>query len=335
MGAHSRNTASPLLGRLAGSGLLGDQGPSARPRPALVVLRSGDRGQRGEVGSRALTLCELSRDDDRHSGGQGFSLESESGEIPSPGGQLCKDELPPCSAVGGAPRTSLVAREASSPRLTSVALHAVATVDDLVSRRRSSRSPSRADSGDSRGPVLVDRGVPSSPGGSVRDSSSGPSSVHGRLLCGLGRSPARPKGVREVVRRGKDVAHQSSRDEGSLARTAIFSEDSHRPSSDGNVRQLDGSSVRQQARRNAFSFHVDGEHRCPFGSEIPARTEQRPSGSPKPSGSGHCNRVDSPPLGGEGTPERMGLAVDRPVRVETQRSATGLLLPSPGRPGGS
>ena len=43
--AHSRNSASPLLGRLAGSGLLGDQGPSARPRPALVVSRSGDRGQ--------------------------------------------------------------------------------------------------------------------------------------------------------------------------------------------------------------------------------------------------------------------------------------------------
>ena len=181
---------------------------------------------------------------------------------------------------------------------------------------------------------MVDRGVPSSPGGSVRDSSSGPSSVHGRLLCGMGRSPARPKGVREVVGGGANVAHQSSRDEGSLARTAIVSEDSHRPSSDGNVRQLDGSSVRQQARRNAFSFHVradqppsqmDGEHRCPFGSEIPARTEQRPSGSPKPLGSGHCNGVDSPPSGGKGTPER----------VETQRSATGLLLPSPGRPGGS
>ena len=31
----------------------------------------------------------------------------------------------------------------------------------------------------------------------------------------------------------------------------------------------------------------------------------------------------------------VGLTVDRPVRVETQRSATGLLLPSPGRPGGS
>ena len=188
----------------------------------------------------------------------------------------------------------------------------------------------------------MDREVPSSPGGSVRDSSSGPSSVNGRLLCGMGCSPARPKGVREVVRRGKDVAHQSSRDEGSLARTAIFSEDSHRPSSDGNVRQLDGSSVRQQARRNAFSFHVradqppsqmDGEHRRPFGSEIPAQTDQRPSGSLKPSGSGHCNGVDSPPSGGEGTPERVGLAVDRPVRVETQRSATGLLLPSPGRPG--
>ena len=303
VGALSRDSAFPLLGRLAGSGLLGDQSPSARPRPALVVSRSGDRGQQGEVGSHALTLCKLSRDDDRHSGGQGFSLKSESGEIPSPGGQLCKDELPPCSAVGGAPRTSLIAQEAGSPRSSSVVLHAVATEDVLVSRGRSSRSPSRVDSGDSRGPVLVDRGVPSSPGGSVRDSSSGSSSVHGRFLCGLGRSPARPKGVREVVGGGANVAHQSSRDEGSLARTAIFSEDSHRPSSDGNVRQLDGSSVRQQARRNAFSFHVradqspsqmDRGHRCPFGSEIPARTEQRPSGSLKPSGSGHCNGVDSP-----------------------------------------
>ena len=356
VGALSRDSASPLLGRLAGSGLLGDQSPSARPRPALVVSRSGDRGQQGEVGSHALTFCELSRDDDRHSGGQGFSLESESGEVPSPGGQgfslesesgevpspggqLCNDELPPCSAVGGAPRTSLITREASSPRSSSVALHAVATQDVLVSRGRSSRSPSRVDSGGSRGSVLVDRGVPSSPGGSVRDSSSGSSSVHGRLLCGLGRSPARPKGVREVVGGGANVAHQSSRDEGSLARTAIFSEDSHRPSSDGNVRQLDGSSVCQQARRNAFSFHVradkspsqmDRGHRCPFGSEIPARTEQRPSGSLKPSGSGHCYGVDSPPSGGEGTPELVGLAVDRPVRVETQRSATGLLLPSPG-----
>ena len=138
VGALSRDSASPLLGRLAGSGLLGDQSPSARPRPALVVSRSGDRGQQGEVGSHALTFCELSRDDDRHSGGQGFSLESESGEVPSPGGQLCNDELPPCSAVGGAPRTSLIAREASSPRSSSVALHAVATEDVLVSRGRSS-----------------------------------------------------------------------------------------------------------------------------------------------------------------------------------------------------
>ena len=95
VGAHSRNSASPVLGRLAGSGPLGGQGPSARPGTTLVVSRSGDRGQREEVGSRALTLCELSRDDDRHSGGQGFSLESESGETPSPGGQLCKDRLPP------------------------------------------------------------------------------------------------------------------------------------------------------------------------------------------------------------------------------------------------
>ena len=177
-------------------------------------------------------------------------------------------------------------------------------------RGRSSRSPSRIDSGGSRGSVLVDRGVPSSPGGSVRDSSSGSSSVHGRLLCGLGALTCSTKGRPGSGRRREQMLHhQSSRDEGSLARTAIFSEDSHRPSSDGNVRQLDGSSVCQQARRNAFSFHVradkspsqmDRGHRCPFGSEIPARTEQRPSGSLKPSGSGHCYGVDSPPSGGEG-----------------------------------
>ena len=57
-------------------------------------------------------------------------------------GNFVKMNSPPCSAVGGAPRTSLVAREAGSPRSTSVALHAVATEDVLVSRRRSSRSPS-------------------------------------------------------------------------------------------------------------------------------------------------------------------------------------------------
>ena len=60
VGAHSRNSASPVLGRLAGSGLLEGQSPSARPRTSLIVSRSGDRGQREEVGSRALTLCELS-----------------------------------------------------------------------------------------------------------------------------------------------------------------------------------------------------------------------------------------------------------------------------------
>ena len=45
VGAHSRNSASPVLGRLAGSGPLGGQGPSARPGTTLVVSRSGNRGQ--------------------------------------------------------------------------------------------------------------------------------------------------------------------------------------------------------------------------------------------------------------------------------------------------
>ena len=129
------------------------------------------------------------------------------GEIPSPGGQLCKDEHSPPPPPPA--------------RQWEVLLGHLSSLEKLVPRGRlrlrsmqwqlkSSWSPeddppSRVESGDSRGPVLVDRGVPSSPGGSVRDSS-----VHGRFLCGLGRSPVRPKGVREVVGGGANVAHQSS-----------------------------------------------------------------------------------------------------------------------------
>ena len=317
MGAHSRNSTSPVLGRLAGSGPLGGQGPSTCPGTSPVVSRSGDRGQRGEVGSRALTLCELSRDDDRHSGGQGFSLESESGEIPSPGGQLCKDEPPPPARQWEVLLGHLSSLEKLVPRgrlrLRSMQwqLKTIWSPEDdppdlpveLTQEIREDLSWWTVES-------RLLQGVPF---GTL------PPGLNRSLLCGLGRSPTRPKGVREVVRRGDDVAHQSPRDEGSLARTAIVSEDSHCPSSDGDVRQLDGCSIRQQARRNAFSFHVrtdkppsqmDGEHRRPFGSEISARTEQRPSGSPKPSGSGHCNGVDSPPSGGKGTSERVGFAVD-------------------------
>ena len=131
-------------------------------------------------------------------GGQGFSLESESGEVPLPGGQLCKDELPPPPPPA---------------RQWEVLLGHLSSLEKLVPRGRLRLRSMQWQLKTSWSPeddppdlpveltqeiredlVLVDRGVPSSPGGSVRDSSSGSSSVHGRLLCGLGRSPARPKG---------------------------------------------------------------------------------------------------------------------------------------------
>ena len=53
-------------------------------------------------------------------------------------------------------------------------------------------------------------------GGSIRDTCSGSSPVFGRVLFGVGRSPARSTRVRDVVGPGKVAAHQSSRDEGAV-----------------------------------------------------------------------------------------------------------------------
>ena len=58
---------------------------------------------------------------------------------------------------------------------------------------------------------------PSVDRGSIRDTCSGSSPVFGRVLFGMGRLPSRSTRVRDVVRPG-EVAHQSSRNEGSFLR---------------------------------------------------------------------------------------------------------------------
>ena len=106
--------------------------------------------------------------------------------------------------------------------------------DALVSRVGSSLAPGTAVPGGERS-ALVDGAEPSSQGGSIRDTSSGSTPVLGLVSIGVGRTPPRSFRVRDVVRGGKVVAHQSSRDEGNVSGIAVILRGGRRSSSDHNV----------------------------------------------------------------------------------------------------
>ena len=78
VGTLSRDQTSPLSGRLVGSLLLGVGSQAGRPVAPLALSHPRDCDKREEVGSRALTDCEVSRHDHRYRGRQGFSVWRES-----------------------------------------------------------------------------------------------------------------------------------------------------------------------------------------------------------------------------------------------------------------
>ena len=179
-------------------------------------------------------------------------------------------------------------------------------------------------------------------GCSIRDTCAGSSPVFGRVFVGVGCSPPRSKRVRGVVRPGEVAAHQSSRNEGPVPGSSGISGRCHRSPCDCDVRQLNGSGVRQQTRGHGFPGPVvadqppsemDGEFRRPSRCEVSIRREQRPGRSSKPSRASCRDRVVSPPSGGEVTSSRVGQSVDRPVCDMPQREAAPVLLASPGSPG--
>ena len=122
----------------------------------------------------------------------------------------------------------------------------------LVPRVRPSLSSGALATGSEMGSVLVDGEGSSFDGGSIRDTCSGSSPVFGHVLFGVGRSPPGSTHVRGVVGPGEVVAHQSSRDEGSVLGPSGISRRCHQSSRDSDVRQLDGRGVRQQARGHGF-----------------------------------------------------------------------------------
>ena len=225
----------------------------------------------------------------------------------------------PFSALAGDPWSPGFARVAGSSRSPSDALSAVASQGALVPRVRPSLSSGALATGSETGSVLVDGEGSSFDGGSIRDTCSGSSPVFRRVLFGVGRSPPRSTRVRGVVGPGEVVAHQSSRDVGSILGPSGISKRCHRSSCDGDVRQLDSHGVRQQARGHDFPgpmlvgqlpFEMDGEFRRPSRCEVSSRTHQCPGGSPQPSRASCRDRVVSSPSGGEVAASRLGHFVD-------------------------
>ena len=342
VGTLPRDQTSPLSGRLVASRFFGAGSQAGRPVAPLALSHPRDCDKREEVGSRALADCEVSRHDHRYRGWQGFSVSGVSREIPDGSGELLYHGRFPGLALAGDPWSPGFARAAGSSRLPLDVRSAAGSQGALVPRVRPSLSSGALATGSETGSVLVDGEGSSFDGGSIRDTCSGSSPVFGRVLFGVGRSPPRSTRVRGVVGPGEVVAHQSSRDEGSVLGPSSISRRCHRSSRDSDVRQLDGRGVRQQARGHGFPgpmlvgqlpSEMDGEFRRPSRCEVSSRTRQCPGGSPQPSRASCRDRVVSSPSGGEVTASRLGQSVDRHLCDVPQRETAPVLLARPGSPG--
>ena len=342
LGTLPRDRTAPLSGRLVGSLLFGEESQAVGQGAPLALSHPRDCDKREEVRSRALAGCEVPRYDHRYRCRQGFSVSSTSREIPIGSVEILFHAISPGPAVAGDSRSPGVAGAVGSSRSSSDALLAVASEDALVPRVRPSLASGGFAGGSEMGSVLVDGEGSPVDGGSIRDTCAGSSPVFGRVFVGVGCSPSRSKRVRGVVRPGEVAAHQSSRNEGPVLGSSGISGRCQRSPCDRDVRQLDGSGVRQQTRGHGFPGSVfvdqppsemDGEFQRPSRCEISARREQRSGRCSQPSRASCRDRVVSPPSGGEVTSSYMGQSVNRPVCELPQCEAAPVLLASPGSPG--
>ena len=338
LGTLSRDQTAPLTERLVGSLLLGEESQGVDQGASLALSHPRDCDKREEVGSRALAVCEVPRYDHRYRCRQGLPVSSQSREVPYGSGEILFHAISPSSALAGDSGSPGIAGAVGSSRSSSDALLAVASEDALVPRVRPSLSSGGFAGGSETGSVLVDgKGSPVN-GGSIRGTCDGSAPVFGRVFVGVGCSPPRSKCVRDVVRPGEVVAHQSSRNEGPLSGSSGFSRRGSRSPCDRDVRQLHGCGVRQQTGGHGFQVPVfvdqppsemDGEFRC----EVSTRRVQRPGRCSQPSRASCGDRVVSPPSGGESTSSCVGQSVNRPVCDLPQREAAPVLLACPGSPG--
>ena len=145
-----------------------------------------------------------------------------------------------------------------------------------------------------------------------------------------------------MVRPGDLTPHQHSGDESSVSGTSHLPGRGHQTASNGNVRQLHGSSLRLQARGDSLRLPLrvdratsplDGSSQRTPGSEIPSGTIKRPHGSSQPPQPSTSGRMVPAPTGGEEDHPHLGIPDDRPIRNTPQCEASPVLL-TDSRPSG-
>ena len=138
-----------------------------------------------------------------------------------------------------------------------------------------------------------------------------------------------------MVRPGDLTPHQHSGDESSVPGTSDLPGRGHQPASNGNVRQLHGSSLRLQAGRDSLRLPLqvdratsplDGSPQRTPGSEIPSGTIERPRGSSQPPQPSTSGGMVPAPTGGEEDHLHLGILDDRPTCNTPQCKASPVLL---------
>ena len=141
LGPLSRSSTSPVSGRLAGPGILGDQSQAARPRTALALSLPRHSDKRREVRPQPIAVCGVPRYVHRHSGCPSLPHSSSGREIPLDSETVSVTPEPSRPALAGVVGTHVIAEEAGSPWETQDALTTAAPEVPLVLREGSPHLP--------------------------------------------------------------------------------------------------------------------------------------------------------------------------------------------------
>ena len=230
--------------------------------------------------------------------------------------------------------------EAGTPRKAPDALPPVASEVQLVHRERPPTPSGTPVPAGGQGHLVLDGKGPPPRGDALRGTLPSPlpqNSAYIRTLHGrVGSPPPRSISVGTMVRPGDLTPHQYPGDESPVPGNSDLPGHNRQPVSDSNVRQLHGSSLRQQAGGDSFRLPLrvdratsplDGSPQRTPGSEIPPGTIERPCGSPQllqPSTS--CGVVPVP-TGSEEDHPHLVVADNRPISNTPQCKASPVLLP--------
>ena len=166
--------------------------------------------------------------------------------------------------------------------------------------------------------------------------------VLGCVSVGVGSPPPRSFSVGTIVRPGDLPPHQHPGDESSVPGPSGLPGSGHQPASNGNVRQLHGSSLYLPAGGDSLGFPLlvdratsplDGGSLCAPGSEIPPGTIERPRGSSQPPQPSTSGGMVPAPTGGEEDHPHLGIPDHRLIRNTSQCEIAPVLLTDP-RPSG-